>query len=812
MIRKIIRKSVTGLAAVIIALFAVVLSVAAGAAEGTSGANTEPVNVILIIDKSGSMRRTDQEGQAKSAASEFLDILASPNQSENLSAVTNVAILAFNNNFEEISGFTSIKDDASRDYMKSRISEIEYEKGSDTDIGKVLNHAAQMLKEQDPDGRNLIFLFTDGKTDFTAGRYKTPLNELFEKSANNKATAINKLSSMSRTEVVALGWNYQNSLEAEGKQEIMDITNTLQSKDGLMARDPSDQNGKFPNANYLITDNMVYAREFMAAEAERLRGGIVTVFDKEFEIESSEVVEPHVILSSNEKIEGINIISPSGEKLEPGEKYSEEGDDFYKVCKLFTPDLGKYTVQIQGADEDSVSKLLVRLYAVEAKMNVEQVPDDGSYGTGAPYAGLVKVTPVYKGQPYTEPTFISSVTTKEAYVTAPETSGTGVTSYPLEYDNTENCFTCAFPILEDGTYGVEATIANDKMTRTVVVELDTDTGITRNSDGSFTKSIENITVKRGKTLEWEPESNLKFLTLQNVSTDDPAFAETHIKPGAGAVTIKGKKKGETPLSIAAQDKNGNDWHLEGKVIVNFALTLPEIILIILVIALIAALIFFLLKRMKSGDGLINGKIRNMRTGYSEEFSIIPPKGSSFKLWIIANQVIERMRASSGGRLTGDQNTLIGMMERRKKELESYKMVLTKKKSIDGSKQDAYECIHDKYTNDLSLPVFQDQELLIDLTFVPSGVDGFNTHGPAEPMFGDQQRGFGDQGGFGGQGGFGDQGSQQGGFGNQGGAWDQGSQQGGFGSQGGAWDQGGQQGGFGNQDGQSGQGGFGGNGW
>ena len=100
MIRKIIRKSVTGLAAVIIALCMVVLSVAAGASEATSGANTEPVNVILIIDKSGSMRRTDQEGQAKSAASEFLDILASPNQSENLSAVTNVAILAFNNNFE----------------------------------------------------------------------------------------------------------------------------------------------------------------------------------------------------------------------------------------------------------------------------------------------------------------------------------------------------------------------------------------------------------------------------------------------------------------------------------------------------------------------------------------------------------------------------------------------------------------------------------------------------------------------------------------------------------------------------------------
>ena len=37
MIRKIIRKSVTGLAAVIIALCMVVLSVAAGASEATSG-------------------------------------------------------------------------------------------------------------------------------------------------------------------------------------------------------------------------------------------------------------------------------------------------------------------------------------------------------------------------------------------------------------------------------------------------------------------------------------------------------------------------------------------------------------------------------------------------------------------------------------------------------------------------------------------------------------------------------------------------------------------------------------------------------
>ena len=107
MIRKIIRKSVTGLAAVIIALCMVVLSVAAGASEATSGANTEPVNVILIIDKSGSMRRTDQEGQAKSAASEFLDILASPNQSENLSyTATGTKGIVFISEGEDIEGLT----------------------------------------------------------------------------------------------------------------------------------------------------------------------------------------------------------------------------------------------------------------------------------------------------------------------------------------------------------------------------------------------------------------------------------------------------------------------------------------------------------------------------------------------------------------------------------------------------------------------------------------------------------------------------------------------------------------------------------
>ena len=799
----------------------------ADASSGQSNANSTPVNVIILIDKSGSMQKTDKEGQAKSAAMQFLDIISTDNSGTKLSEVTDLAIISFDHETTVEADFTSIKSDDSKSFMKDRIRGIQYgDKDRDTDIGLALKTAADLLQKQaSPGDQNAVFLFTDGKTEGKSVDLAQSQKDL--------EYAINTLSSIDKTDIYALGWNYNNTLQEDGIKAIQDITNGLQKSDGLEDRRAGDTSGKFPRANYLITDQMQETRNFMTAVAEHLRGGIVEpIPEGKFDIDSSEIVEAHVIISSaDDVINDVNIITPSGDSLQPGEKYSEEGDDHYKVCKLFIPEMGTYTVQVNCKDESTVSKLLVKRYAVEAKAHVDYVPNDGSYGLNSPFVGILKLVPIYNNDPYRESSFIDTINTKVAYVTEPELTddgGTRITPYNLEYDDAaayddkdtaSGCFVCAFPVAMEGSYGIEATIATDNMKRTVALVLDPDTGITRNADGSYSFEVAPVKVKRGKTIEWQPDQNLQFLRVQAVSTDDEKTAAAEMADG-GKVKISGKAKGQTSLNATAQDQDGITWYLTGPVEVAFALKILEIILIVLGILLVAGIIFFLTRKLKSGDGLFSVRIEDLKSGYMEEFNIAPPRGTSFSLWDIASQTANRILTQSQGQPSQQQNAVVTTIRNKEKQLKSFKLLLAKEQAMDGSKHDTYKCKHDKFVQELSGPIYNDQELRIDMTFSPrsNGFGGFGNPQDKGPTFGtepgfdnnpwsnpgqDGSFGGGQQsGGFGGFGG----GQQSGGFGGFGG----GQQSGGFGGFGGDQQSGGQQGGgFGGFGGGQQGGGFGG---
>ena len=801
---------------IVIALPQCAQAAPAAAASGQSNANSTPVNVIILIDKSGSMQKTDKEEQAKSAAMQFLDVISNDNTDTNLSEVTDLAIISFDHETTVEADFTSIKSDDSKSFMKDRIKGIQYgDKDRDTDIGYALKTAADLLqKHASPGDKNAVFLFTDGKTEGKAVD--------LAKSQKDLESALSTLSSIDNTDVYALGWNYNNTLQKDGIEAIQDITNKLQTSDGLTQRRAGDESGKFALANYLITDQMQETRNFMTSVAEHLRGGIVVpIPEGKFDIDSSEIVEAHVIISSaHEPIKDVNIITPSGDSLQPGEKYSEEGDDHYKVCKLFIPEMGTYTVQVNCADEDTVSKLLVKRYAVEASACVDYVPNDGTYGLNSPYVGILKVIPVYNNNPYREPSFINSISTKVAYVTEPESTddeGTRITPYNLEYDDAmafdakdtaTGCFVCAFPVTTEGSYGVEATIATDNMKRTVVLVLDPKTGITRNADGSYSCETAPIEIKRGRTIEWQPDQNLQSLRFQDVRTDDEKTAAAEIADG-GKIRISGKAKGQTRMNATALDQDGNTWNLSGPVEVAFAFKILEMILIILGILLLAGLIFFLTRKLKSGDGLFSVHIEDLKNGYMEDFNIAPPRGSSFSLWEVASQTASRIITQTQGHPSEQQNGLVTMIRSKEKLLKTYKLFLAKEQAMDGSKHDTYKYRHDKFIQELSGPVFNDQELRIDITFTPrsSGFGGFGGTQNPGPGFGTAQ-GFennqwsnsGQDGGFGDFGGFQAQDSGFGGFGGQQGGQAQDSGFGGFGSQQGGQSQGSGFGGFGGQQG------------
>ena len=755
-------------------LLAIVLAVSillplAAAAEGSSASgstneNDANVNVVILIDKSGSMKRTDPEGKAKSAARQFVDIITEDDTDGNLSAVTDLAILAFNQDVYNISkGFHSIKDKDSQKLMKDWIDDIEYADG-DTDIGLAMKTAQEMLQEHtEDDEKNVVLLFTDGKTD----------NVDLIQSEQYLQTALSNFKGMDNISVYAVGWNYNNSLKAEGIQAIRDITNTVQSRDGLYPRDPDDKGGRYDKGNYLITNSWGKVRELMTAVAEDLHGGIAIPFESTFTIDSSEIVEAHIIISSDQdEIKGVNVLNPNGDKMKVGSNYTEEKDPdgHYMVCKLKQPAQGEYTVQVDCNDQDAVSKLLVKRYAIEAKAEVVVRENNGSYSVDTPNVGVVMLQTLYDGNPYTEASFINSVDTKAFTVQRP--SSEEKTTYTLEYDENfddngtpKACFVGFFPIVEEGIYGIEATIATPNMKRLVVLALDAQTGISVNDDGSYSWNIGDINVRRGGTKEWKLDFSQPSLTFSDIDFSDKKLASADITVGGSSIIFTGNKKGETSIDMRAQDQNGAEWNLQGRLIVGLGLKLLEIILLVLILILIVVAAIAVRWKTAVADGLFTVTIQDYQAGYIEQFSSQPPKGTQFSLWLIINQAINRMVAKSGGNPSQRESGMIQRLQSKKKDFSSYVLFITSEQTLEGKKVKTYNYKHDKFISDLSTPIYKDNEMMIALTFIPAAQGSFSkgSFGGGQGSFGGGQGGFGGgQGGFGGgQGGFG---SDQGGFG------------------------------------------------
>ena len=119
---------------------------ASTSAEGESTALSAKWNVMMLIDKSGSMQTSDADRKAIDAAKLFVDELASTENTE-MASYTDLGIMTFALETEKIVDFSSMKSEESRDYAKAMIDGIKYmAKGTGgTDLGVAVEAAAKQL-------------------------------------------------------------------------------------------------------------------------------------------------------------------------------------------------------------------------------------------------------------------------------------------------------------------------------------------------------------------------------------------------------------------------------------------------------------------------------------------------------------------------------------------------------------------------------------------------------------------------------------------------------------------------------------------
>lgn len=147
-----------------ILLFCSILCLASGrkvSAEETAP-QEETMDVVFVIDCSGSMKTNDPSRMGPSMVQAFIDTV----QAEGIRA----GYVAYNDGIVSSGELQPIGDAAKREWLKGEIGSITY--SGNTDIGLGVSHAYGMLS-QGEGSRKAVVLISDGETDLPMGGSRT---------------------------------------------------------------------------------------------------------------------------------------------------------------------------------------------------------------------------------------------------------------------------------------------------------------------------------------------------------------------------------------------------------------------------------------------------------------------------------------------------------------------------------------------------------------------------------------------------------------------------------------------------------------
>lgn len=122
----------------------------------------EPLDIIFVIDCSGSMKTNDPSRMGLSMVQAFVDTV----QKENI----RIGYVAYNDNILSYSALEAITTIEKRADLKEKIESIEY--SGDTDIGLGISKAYELLA-MEQDSKRMMVLISDGETDLPDNSERT---------------------------------------------------------------------------------------------------------------------------------------------------------------------------------------------------------------------------------------------------------------------------------------------------------------------------------------------------------------------------------------------------------------------------------------------------------------------------------------------------------------------------------------------------------------------------------------------------------------------------------------------------------------
>jgi hypothetical protein len=523
------------------------------------------LDVVLVLDQSGSMKKNDPNGLMKEAAKTFITMLP-------LNSRAN--IITFNRKRSKWQN--SLTDLSSSEQIASATNWIDNVKYTgDTDVGNAVSEAVDMFDLDD--GRvHAILVFSDGRNDF--GIEKNKEKESDENLSDALVTAKN-----SGIQIYCIGYG----------SEMSDTSDTPYKKLDSIAIANSD------NRITTQTDAESIGEYFNLVLAELMDSQSIPIIDNTVEI-ASNVKEANINITSSSKIADANIklIGPDGNEINFDNNDSSKlfTYEYSAVIKLYKPTPGTYTIQTNKNVVISATYIPYYEYTLKSSILNSQGNEITTLNNGE--TATIKTIIQQDDQNITTADTYSNVTAT-AVVTAKDTKQ----SQTIQLSYVDNSLTGTVVFDHVATYSIEIKVESDTFQLSDVLEIQTSKrAISINSTNQLAKQVLDKTFKKSvtkvipmNTLNQiiEDSDNVGF-EISKVETSDSKVVTVNLT--SDGLELVGTKWGSSSVTVTYEDKLGNSVDSSFTVKVTDKALLAFFAALPVLIGLVVVLIVFLVMR------------------------------------------------------------------------------------------------------------------------------------------------------------------------------------------------------------------------
>ncbi|WP_411344800.1 vWA domain-containing protein [Paenibacillus sp. WLX1005] len=383
--------------------------------SNTNNGNTAPIDAVLLLDTSSSMKNSDPNKLGNEAMKLFIDML--PTQGDR------VGVVAYTDQIEREKALTSIASADSKSGLKTFIDDLN--RGPYTDISVGMSEAVNILQDGAQQGNEpMIVLFADGN------------NELNSNGGKSNSEADQQLQA-AVDKAKQLGYPvYTVGLNADGKLNQQALANIASETGGK-----SFVTSSADELPQILSDIFAAHQQVNVVPVDSITGN-GQFQDVKINIPNQSVKEANISIMSSQQVE-VKLVDPDGKAVAvPSDQATLSTSKSYSLVKLLNPKQGDWTLQVKGVDRDKIDINLIFNYSLELALNPIE---DKAYSKGDTID--ISAYLASNGQKLTDASQVGSM---KAVLNVTDLDNNATSQVPLNTNGTE--FTGAFEVPDNHRY------------------------------------------------------------------------------------------------------------------------------------------------------------------------------------------------------------------------------------------------------------------------------------------------------------------------------------------------------------------------